>query len=192
VNYGRAACVQTFYNAAVGNTGQGSEVLSFGRGTQNAEPAGTANDTWGLLYRGNAAYTKASGDAWNTPSLANSTADFILIRIDHAGGVANPRDDAAYVWINPRLDLEPTLGSAALSLLPGEWADQTPDLALNAIRLFGGNWNTTVGNYGSIEVDEIKIGTAFLDVTIAAIPEPSVLAILGVGCLAVLQRLRRK
>ena len=192
VNYGRAAGVQTFYNATVGNTAQGTEVMSFGRGTANADPVGAANDTWGLVYRGNAAYSKVSNDPWNTASLANSTADFILVRIDHAGGVANPRDDSAYMWINPRLDLEPSLASAALSLLPGEWTDQTPDMALNAIRLFGGNWNTTVGNYGSIQVDEIKLGTAFLDVTIAAIPEPSALALVGVGGLAFIQRLRRK
>jgi hypothetical protein len=96
------------------------------------------------------------------------------------------------MWINPRLDVEPSLASAALSLLPGEWADQTPDLALNAIRLFGGNWNTTVGNYGSVQVDEIKLGTAFLDVTIAPVPEPTVLALVGLGGLALMQRLRRK
>jgi hypothetical protein len=190
--YGRAAGMQLFYNSSATSTAQGTELVSVGRGTVNAEPAGTANDTWALLYHGNAADTKASTDSFLTPTKANSTADFILMRVDHVNGVSNPYDDSLSVWLNPRLDNEGLLGAPTLTLAPGDWTDVDRDLAFNVIRIFAGNYNSTVDNYGSIEVDEIKIGTQFLDVTIAPIPEPSTLALFGLGSLALIHRLRRK
>ncbi len=190
--YGRAAGVQLFYNSNPTSTTQGSELVSIGRGTAGtSETVGTANDTWGLVYHGNAADTKASTDDFLTPTKANSTADFILVRVDHVNGVSNPYDDSLSMWINPRLDNESLLGAATLTLSPGDWADVDRDLAFNVIRIFGGNYNSTVDNYGSIEVDEIKIGTEFLDVTLKVIPEPSSLALFLLGGLA-LFRLRRK
>lgn len=196
VSYGRAAGVQLFYNATVGNTGQGSEIISFGRGTANADPAGISNDTWGYLLRGNAALTKASTDAWNTPANAFSTADFILVKITHNNGVANPMDDSMQMWVNPILSDEGLLGAASVSFTPGDFGGTAPneerDLAFNAIRLFAGNWNSAVGNYGSMMVDEIKVGTTYGDVTLLAVPEPSALAMVGLGSLMLIQRLRRK
>ncbi len=196
VNYGRAAGVQLFYNATVGNTGQGSELISFGRGTANGDPAGLANDTWGYLLRGNGALSKASTDAWNTAANASSTADFILVRINHNNGISNPMDDTMQMWVNPILSDEGLLGAANLSFNPGDFGGTAPneerDLGFNAIRLFAGNWNTTVGNYGSLLVDELKIGTTYGDVTLLAVPEPSILALVGLGGLLMLQRQRRK
>jgi hypothetical protein len=196
VNYGRATGAQLFYNANPTSTTQGNEIISFGRGTANTDPAGLANDTWGYLLRGNGALTKASTDPWNTPANANSTADFLLIKINHNNGVSNPMDDTMQMWINPILSDEGLLGAAALSFNPGDFGGTAPneerDLAFNAFRLFAGNWNTTVGNYGSMPIDEIKIGETYGDVTLLAVPEPSMLALFGIGGLALVQRLRRK
>lgn len=195
-NYGRATGAQLFYNANPTSTTQGNEIISFGRGTANSDPAGLANDTWGYLLRGNGALTKASTDAWNTPANANSTADFILVKIDHNNGVSNPMDDVMQMWINPILSNEGLLGAATLTFNPGDFGGTAPneerDLAFNAFRLFAGNWNTTVGNYGSMNVDEIKIGETYGDVTLLAVPEPSILALVGIGGLALVNRLRRK
>jgi hypothetical protein len=196
VNYGRAAGVQLFYNATATSTTQGNELISFGRGTANADPAGLANDTWGYLLRGNGALTKASTDPWNTAANASSTADFILVRINHNNGISNPMDDTMQMWVNPILSDEGLLGGATLSFNPGDFGGTAPneerDLGFNAIRLFAGNWNTTVGNYGSLLVDELKIGTTYGDVTLLAVPEPSILTLFGMGGLLMLQRLRRK
>jgi hypothetical protein len=196
VNYGRATGVQLFYNATPTSTAQGSEIISFGRGTANVDPAGVSNDTWGYLLRGNGALTGTSSDPWNTPANANSTADFILVRINHNNGVSNPMDDSMQMWVNPLLSDEGLLGAASVAFNPGDWGGAAPneerDLAFNAIRLFAGNWNTTVGNYGSMMVDEIKVGTTFGSVTLDPVPEPSTLALVGLGALAMMQRLRRK
>lgn len=189
--YNRAAGVQLFYNAVAGNTSQGSELISVGRGTQTSEAGLTLqNDTWGLLYKGNAAFSTATTDSFTTPTKANSTADFILMRIDHVNGVSNPYDDSVSVWLNPRLDSDAFLGAPNLTLVPNQFADTDRDLAFNVIRIFAGNYSGT--SYGSIQVDEIKIGTEFGDVTLNAIPEPSALALLGLGGLAFVNRMRRK
>jgi hypothetical protein len=188
--YGRAFGVQMFYNASATSTTQGTELVSIGRATVNAEPAGTLNDTWGLVYHGNAADTKASADDFLTPTKPNSTADFILVRVDHVGGISNPYDDSMSVWINPRLDNEALIGLPDLTLNPGDWGDVDRDLAFNVVRIFAGNVNATVANYGSIQVDELKIGTAYHDVTLGVIPEPTTLAVLGLGSVALLRRMR--
>jgi hypothetical protein len=189
--YNRAAGVQLFYNATSGSTAQGSELISIGRATQTAETAlALPNDTWGLVYKGGANFSSATTDSWTTPTKANSTADFILMRIDHVNGVSNPFDDSVSIWLNPRLDDQNLLGAADLTLLPGAFADNDRDLAFNVVRVFAGNYSGT--SYGSIEVDEFKVGTAFGDVTLNAIPEPTALALLGLGGLAFINRIRRK
>lgn len=196
VNYGRATSVQLAYNATPTSTTAGNEQLSFGRATANVEPAGLVNDTWGYFLRGNGALTKSSTDPWNTPPNASSTADFILVKINHNGGIATPIDDSMQMWVNPILNNEGLLGAATLTFNPGDFGGAIPneerDFAFNAVRLFAGNWNTTVGNYGSMNVDEIKVGETYGDVTFLPVPEPSVLALFGLGGLAVVQRLRRK
>lgn len=196
VNYGRATSVQLAYNASTTSTTAGNEHLSFGRATANVEPAGLANDTWGYFLRGNGALTEASTDAFNTPANANSTADFILVKINHNGGISNPINDTMQMWVNPILSDEGLLGAATLDFNPGDFGGLAPneerDFVFNAFRIFAGNWNTTVGNYGSINVDEIKVGETYGDVTLLAVPEPSMLALVGLGGLALVQRLRRK
>jgi hypothetical protein len=196
VNYGRATSVQLTYNATPTSTAAGNEHLSFGRATVNVEPAGLVNDTWGYYLRGNGALTEASTDPWNTPANANSTADFILVKINHNGGISNPINDSMEMWVNPILSNEGLLGAATLAFNPGDFGGAAPneerDFAFNAFRIFAGNWNGTVGNYGSIKVDEIKVGETYGDVTFLAVPEPSMLALFGIGGLALVQRLRRK
>jgi hypothetical protein len=69
-------------------------------------------------------------------------------------------------------------------------ASNDRDYIFNIVRFFGGNFNTTVG-YSSVEVDELRIGTEFLDVTLRAIPEPSVFALGVCGGLVMLAWRRR-
>jgi hypothetical protein len=191
--YGRAFGVQTFYNSDPASTAQGSEGASVGRATAGAnEPAGTPNDTWALVYHGNIANTKASSDDFLTPTKANSTADFLLVRFDHVNGVSNPYDDSMSVWVNPRLDNEALLGAPQMTFGPGAFSEVDRDLAFNVVRIFAGNISSGVDNYGSVQVDELKIGTSYNDVTLAPIPEPVTLAWFGLGSLMLGRRMRRK
>lgn len=190
--YGRGVgALQFFYNATPGNTAQGSEMLSIGRGSENTtgiDPNRNV-DTWAALNRGSAAQQVTS-----TVLMTNEPATFIVVRIDHNPGIApntNPAQaDRVYVWFNPQnLTLEPDPNNADLTLTPVQF-DPTNDrdYVFNVIRLFGGNFNTTVG-YSSVQVDEIRIGTTFFDV--APIPEPVPISLLTFGSLLALGLRRR-
>lgn len=183
--YGRAASFQPFWVGDTNSTTQGSERIAIGRASQNGEAATLLpKDTWGALNRGAATQSVVS----QVP-LTNLV--FLLVRIDHVPGV-NPGNDTAYIWINPSsLVTEPLISTADITISASQFGSSDRDYNFDRIRLFGGSWNSTVG-YGSIQVDEIRIGTTFADVT-PLVPEPSavVLSVLGGLGLLVL-RLRRK
>lgn len=195
--YGRAAALQFFFNA--GNTSaQGTEHFAVGRGTQSSETFGSAatlpNDTWGVLTGGSANATKASNVNW-----ASSPADFILMRIDHVGStvVDAANSDTLRVWINPLLNALPLDGAADITFKADDFASAgiagytARDFVFNKIRIFGGSENATVG-YGAMDVDEIRIGEGFADVTpYVGVPEPAVGALAGLGILTMIGLRRR-
>lgn len=182
--YGRATSVQLFQ-------GTGSERLTIGTASQNGETDPTLpNDTWRLVNRGSAAYTVASTvPLTNLPP--NSTANFVVIRIDHkAGDDRVNAPDTAYMWLNPSLISEPNTNNADAISYAGTPGYER-DYWFDTLRLFAGGWNSTVG-YGAADVDEIRVGETYWDVA-PIVPEPAatVLGVLGGFGLLVL-RLRRK
>jgi hypothetical protein len=188
INYGRAAGFQYFYQANPTSTAQGNERFAVGRASQNSETDLTLpDDTWGVWNRGAAAQTVAS-----SVDFTAAPADFLLMRIDHAAG-NNPGNDTAYLWINPaNLAVEPSIGTANVVISANLFDPANDrDYNFNQIRLFGGSWNSTVG-YGSMEMDEFKIGTTFLDVTLAPVPEPSAVVLASVGGLVLLWQIWRR
>jgi len=205
--WGRATSAQFFYNAASSTTG-GSEMFAVGRGSQSAETTAATsalpNDTWAMLQQGNSGATKASTVNW-----ASSSADFILMRIDHVGGIASTGSGAALnlvdpdtirIWINPNLDVAPSDGSADITFNANDFnaanggnLGLNRDFVLNRFRIFAGGVNATTG-YGSIEMDEIRIGELFGDVTpftAAVVPEPTAAVLAGLGMLLVFFRRQR-
>lgn len=190
--YGRGVgALQFFYNASVTSTTQGNEMVGVGRGSENSSSATFdylhTMDTWAVLNRGDAVQQTVS-----EVGFASLPADLILVRIDHAPGI-DPRvagaGDTIYVWINPpNLAKEPSIAKADLTFTPTSVSTSNDrDYVFNTIRFFGGNFNSTVG-YSSVEVDELRIGTEYLDVTLRAIPEPTVFtlgALAGLALLAV-------
>lgn len=187
--YGRGTSVQLFQ-------GTGSERLTIGTASQNSETGAVhpelplaPNDTFRLVNRGSANYTVASTvPLTNLPP--NSTANFVVIRIDHqAGDDRVNAPDTAYMWLNPVLTSQPDIANADVISFAGT-AGYERDYWFDTLRLFAGGWNSTVG-YGAADVDEVRVGETYWDV--APIPEPSaaVLCILGGLGLLVL-RMRRK
>jgi len=188
--YGRATSVQLFQ-------GTGSERLTIGTASQNAE-TGTVhpelplapNDTFRLVNRGAASYTVASTVPFtNLPP--NSTANFVVVRIDHlAGDDRVNAPDTAYMWLNPSLTSEPDINNADVVSFAGT-AGYERDYWFDTLRLFAGSWSSVVG-YGAADVDEIRVGTTYWDVA-PIVPEPSaaVLSVLG-GLGLLVWRLRRK
>lgn len=187
--YGRAASpLQFFWNSNPTSTTAGNEMVGLGRASENTTGIDLYHtmDSWAIVNRGTAVQEVTSDVGF-----ATLPADFLLVRIDHAPGVGPHTNaveaDTIYLWINPpNLAKEPSLAKADLTLTPVALsATNDRDYIFNVIRLFGGNFNTTVG-YGSIEADELRIGTEFLDVTLRPVPEPSVLALGILGGFALL------
>ncbi len=191
--YGRAIGAQFFYQSTTASTA-GNEQFSIGRATQSSETdTSWANDTWSVSQQGN-----ANGQKVSNVNFANSPADFLLIRIDHIGSTVNDaaNADTLRVWINPTdLNLIPSDASADITFNASEFAgaplNLSRDWIFNRIRLFGGNLQGT--SYGAFDLDELRIGETFADVTPNAIivPEPAVAAVAGLGLLALISRRRR-
>jgi hypothetical protein len=168
VQYGRASALQLFQTT--------SERIAIGRASQNSETSlpNITKDSWAIYNRGDANQTAAS-----TAPLTDLV--FAVVRIDHIGGANNPGNDQAFLWLNPANLLEAPDISEAITISASQFANNDRDYNFNRIRVFAGSWNSTVG-YGSIEVDEIRIGTTFFSV--APVPEPSTFALAGLGLLA--------
>jgi hypothetical protein len=185
--HGRAGSLQLFsgVNAAGGS---GQENLSVGRASQNSETTigDLPDDTWAIFNSGNANGQKASTLSFLDPT-------FMLIRIDHIGTVATTAGnaDTAYIWYNlADLSVEPGIGTANATITSSEFTS-TRDYSISALRLFGGSRNATVG-YGQLDVDELRGGDTFADVTpFTIVPEPATGLFIGVGVLAFLLRRRQ-
>lgn len=191
--YNRAFGAQFFYQSTTA-TAAGNEQFSVGRATQSSETTSWANDTWSVSQQGN-----ANGQKVSNVNFANSPADFLLIRIDHVGSTLNDaaNADTLRMWINPSdLNLIPSDASADITFSANEFAgvplSLTRDFIFNRIRLFGGGFVAGTG-YGAFDLDELRIGETFGDVTPNAItvPEPAIGALAGLGLLALISRRRR-
>ena len=164
-----AAHAGIYYNRAVGmqffaNT---TEVLTAGRGSQNSETNTTwASDTYAMFMRGNAQFSAISSNHLTNASM-------IVIRVDHRGQFSDAllsnisagvftNSDSAYMWINhTNLTVEPVTNNA-LTLNSTDYG-AGKDFILSRFRLFAGSLSG--GFYGSADIDEIRAGTNYFDVT---------------------------
>ncbi len=106
-------------------------------------------------------------------SAVNET-QFVVIRLDLTDA---PNADAAYAWLNPRLDSEPALSNAFRTVNTGGAPDRNLSLKFLSFR---------AGNPSAIDFDEVRIGTTYADVApIAAVPRIAVTpAALDFGAIA--------
>ncbi len=188
--YGRAVGTQFFYQSTTATTA-GNEQFSIGRATQSSETdTSWVNDTWTVSQQGN-----ANGQKVSNANFAEGDADFLLIRIDHIGSTVNDvaNADTIHLWINPSdLNVMPSDGTADVVFNANEFAGSLAlnrDWIFNRIRLFGGGLQGT--SYGAFDLDELRIGETFADVTPNVIPEPATGMLMGLGLLALIARRRR-
>jgi hypothetical protein len=168
--YNRACAAGSFFKA-------GTEFFTVGRGSQNTETNTTwANDTYSLYYQGNAQFSFVGSNAFVGASTnAASNTVMVLIRFDHRGldapsvisnvdgGGVLTNADTAFIWFNPtNLTLEPSTNTAQLSVVATAYGNNR-DFAFNRIRPFAGGKDAN-GAYGSMDMDEIRMGTNYFDV----------------------------
>jgi hypothetical protein len=135
--YPRSANI-SLYNSVPSN----AEKLAMGN------TALTTSNVVSLLPQGG--NTKAS-------SVPYDRTNFIVVRIDHVAGAAL---DNAYLFVNPPLSTEPSLGQADTNSV-GQF-----DFSFNRIRPFaGGDRPSAYSPYAELIVDEIRIGDTYADVT---------------------------
>lgn len=85
-------------------------------------------------------------------STSFSELSFAVLRIDHL-----PGNDNAWLFINPRLDMEPDISTVAAQTL-GEF-----NFTFNRVRPFAGNPQTG-RPYAELTLDELRIGETYADV----------------------------
>lgn len=115
-----------------------------------------------------------------------------VIRIDHTAG-----NDDIYLWLSPDPSTEPNTADADAAVLNTD--DNAMEYgALGAIRPFIGNQSGTPGGadfrpFGVLALDEIRVGTAYADMTgTDVIPEPASLVLLVLSGLAAAGLRRRR
>jgi hypothetical protein len=120
-------------------------------------------------------FERAGGGGIAASTSPTNVQSFLVYRMDFSGG-----DVTTSLYVNPTLASEP--GSAAIT-------GTRPTFTFNRIRLEGGLGNSSIR---AGELDEIRIGTTWADVTPASpIPEPASLAVLGmISGMALLRRSR--
>jgi hypothetical protein len=165
--------LQSFANGSSNNFGgllltdSGTPTFGIGDPDTDGDP-----DDWGI---GAGTFTNSAGGGFATVARSttdiDSTARWLVTRIDFASG-----NDTANFWVDPDLNSEPTIGSADATL--------TAAITFDGIRLLTGS-----GDNYRLNVDEIRIGDSYSDVTV--IPEPSAAALLlACGSLLLLRRRR--
>ncbi len=187
----RAFNVALFTTVANNGVYTSQERISVGHGT-NQPFASNSTDTSGLFSWG--AFVLGNGNNGALPQVVGSNYSatpvqaltFLVLRIDiNASGL----DERFRLYVNPSLDAEP--GAAQVDF----FRDSLVSLnELDRVRPFAGNSQTNGGVSqiaANSNVDELRIGTDWVDVTPFTVPEPptaSLLILLGTALL----RRRRK
>jgi hypothetical protein len=171
------------------NGGGGNERLDVGRASFNTY-AGMPYDTFTTWNaNGIAGFQNPIG----TPlvpaaNYALGQTTFVLLELV-LGGSTNA--DNAYIWFNPNLDIAPTTGSADITDLGNvDLNGASGNLALR----FQSSTASGVLTNSALQFDEIRVGNAFADVTpfTAPVPEPTTMALAGLGGLALLALSRKR
>ncbi len=178
---GRAMNFAFFTDVANNGIYTSQERISVGHGTDAPTAAGPF--TWGAFVFGggnNGALPQVIGSNYSAASINDSTLIVLKIEVNASG-----LDDRFSLFVNPSLNAE---GVPAVTFL----RDSLVSLSeIDRIRPFAGGSNTTLAPAPS-DFDELRIGTAWADVTpFTLVPEPGA-ATMGLLALMGLMVRRRR
>jgi len=134
----------------------------FAGGTEVADVGGpntSASVTNVLSAWGQGSVTHTGSAPFQSPNypIVPGTTYFVLMKVVTDGTIGN---DTAYIWYNwTNLVVEPNISSAQV-------VENEENLSLvNTLRFQAGNYNASIGSNACFQVDELRIGTTFPDVT---------------------------
>lgn len=150
-------------------------------GTLRPERVGVGNssnaalDEWSIIPEGSGTLRVGSGVSY-------ADLYWAVLRIDHHGD--HTVADDAYLFLNPDPGAEPLTGSALASVIGVRDYSN-----LDFIRPFVGNLSGA-SPFGVLVMDEIRIGGDYASMSATVVPEPTAMALFGLGGLALLYRNR--
>jgi len=168
--YPRGVNIGVFDVDEVANPGRAERV-----GIGNSSNA--SENEWSLIPEGSGTLREGSTVPFTDLAWAVMRVDFV--------GDATVGDDY-YLWLDPDPGVEPSTGSADVTILSGE-ANSVDSSGIDFMRPFIGN-ESSGRPFGVLAFDELRIGTTYSDMS--AVPEPSVALLGGLGLLGLLRRRR--
>jgi hypothetical protein len=152
-----------------------AERISVGNSTASSFGNPNHFDEWSLIPEGQPVYRRGPAD--HMPK--QSELAWAVMRIDFFGD--HTVDDDAWLWLNPDpRGGEPLTANADVAILRGH--EKAHDYSgLDYVRPFAGNAEGSGLNYmpaAAILIDEIRIGTTWLDVN-GGVPEPTSVKLLS-------------
>ena len=164
----------------------GAERVSIGHGT-NVPAGGFGGEyRWGYFTGGNGANGQVGDTTFAHYSSVNiQSRAFSVLKIElNANGI----NERMTFYVNPLLDAEGSNTPSAIVIDTRDIALVMSDL--NRLRPFGGNQNAN--GAGIMDLDELRVGSTWADVTpFTGIPEPCSAALSGLAGLMLLRRRRK-
>lgn len=170
--YPRGVNVGVFDVDEVANPGR-AERVAIGNSSNASE------NEWSIIPEGSGGFRAGAGAA--NPF---TDVEWAVMRIDHVGD--HTVADDFYLWLSPDPSVEPSLGSADVTILSGD-ANAVDTSGIDFTRPFIGN-ESSGRPFGVLAMDELRIGTTYADMS--AVPEPSTLAAAALAGLSLLVRRR--
>jgi hypothetical protein len=164
------------------------ENISVGHGTNfpAGGVGGSGQYNWGHFWGGNGGNGTGAGTVDTYSGVNAQTAVFAVLKIELNlnGGL-----DQFTLYLDPSLATE-SGNTPSATVISTQDRGATMDLIVSRLRPFGGNTNAANGA-GILNLDEIRLGTEWSDVTPFVVPEPTTAALGGLAALGLMRRRRR-